>query len=511
MLTDVVIANKSYTKLSIPADRATDDIAIRVMKQDCPDFLLPIKVMEIDGAREIRYELSDGIRLSYTSMKLYKRDFVAMLRNMLQPFKICNDWFLDYHCILLDTGYVMVGRKDYAIKYVYIPVEGYARTDAEIVDFFSNIILKADICDDPHYAMELLRSLKGDNSNLMTLLDFLVQGQAGMAGGAPQEERGRVEPDRRGQGAWNAGGNAGGHAGEKWPQGGGTAQWQAPPVQQMPPAQQTPPGRQTPPVQQTPPGRQAPPVQQMPPARQPEPARRPDNAAARPGQAVGEFGKQDIHGELLGSLFGEGEDTSKPRQKGGKDANPAREPKAVKDKSSQGGVFGIFKGKTKEDMTSAGNGRYAAPPVMPNAYNVQESRPNHPAPMQYDAGDVTEIFGGNEGKDDGVLRLRLVEDAGYHCPKMVEVDMRRGFATVGRLDKNGQAQSDYCFDASLSFVSRRHFRVEKDGNQWAIIDLGSANGTLVNGEPLLPNMRHPLRAGDMLMISQKNRLIYQVC
>ena len=108
-------------------------------------------------------------------------------------------------------------------------------------------------------------------------------------------------------------------------------------------------------------------------------------------------------------------------------------------------------------------------------------------------------------------RLRLVDGAGYDCPKLVEIDLHQGFATVGRRDKNNQAQSDYSFDASLSFISRRHFRVEREGDHWVIIDLGSGNGTFINGKALIPNIRHPLFSGDTVMISAKRRLTYQVC
>ena len=94
---------------------------------------------------------------------------------------------------------------------------------------------------------------------------------------------------------------------------------------------------------------------------------------------------------------------------------------------------------------------------------------------------------------------------------MIELDLSRGSATVGRVDKSGHNQSDYNFDASLSFISRRHFRVEKEGDEWFIIDLGSANGTFLNGEALAPNMPYPLHPGDRVMLSKKNRLVYRVC
>ena len=87
MLTDVVIANKSYTKLTVPAGSQTDQIALRVIRRDCPDFLLPIKVMEIDGELEIRYELLEGVRLSYFPKKMKKREFIDLFVRLLSPLK----------------------------------------------------------------------------------------------------------------------------------------------------------------------------------------------------------------------------------------------------------------------------------------------------------------------------------------------------------------------------------------------------------------------------------------
>lgn len=439
MLTDVVIANRSYTKLAIAEHETVDEIALKVMKQDCPDFLLPIRTMEIDGEKEIRYEQQEGIRLCYSSMKMRRRDFLALLGNLLQPFRICDDWFLDYHNILLDANYVLLGRNDRTVKYIYIPVAEYARKDAEIMEFFSNLILKADIQDDSRLCIELLRVLKGDNSNLMTLLDFVTQ-ENGVPAQSVQEHGSKATEE----------------------------------------------------VTAT--------------------DRKEADSAARPGQSTGEFGKQDVQEELIVNLFDEEDEEPAGKKSKRKTARPPKEKPSAREKAKpakSGGLFDIFKGRIAEEHK---------PPVAGNQ-DVQGSRP---ASLAYPdetvaegtgnmTEDVTEIFTEEQGGDDGMLRLRLIDGAGYDCPKLVEIDLRQGFATVGRRDKNNQAQSDYSFDASLSFISRRHFRVEPEGDHWVIIDLGSGNGTFVNGEALLPNIRHPLFSGDTVMISAKRRLTYQVC
>lgn len=48
--------------------------------------------------------------------------------------------------------------------------------------------------------------------------------------------------------------------------------------------------------------------------------------------------------------------------------------------------------------------------------------------------------------------------------------------TIGRLSTNDVVLSD-------PNVSRRHAELRRDGDDWAIVDLGSTNGTLVNGKP----------------------------
>lgn len=48
------------------------------------------------------------------------------------------------------------------------------------------------------------------------------------------------------------------------------------------------------------------------------------------------------------------------------------------------------------------------------------------------------------------------------------------------------------------FVSARHARIAPVDGAWVVEDLGSKNGTLVNGEPL--ESPHPLQPGDRVLI-----------
>ena len=48
-------------------------------------------------------------------------------------------------------------------------------------------------------------------------------------------------------------------------------------------------------------------------------------------------------------------------------------------------------------------------------------------------------------------------------------------------------------------ASRRHAEIRREGDEWVMVDLGSTNGTLVNGKRL---NRHRLAPGDRLLIGE---------
>ena len=61
-----------------------------------------------------------------------------------------------------------------------------------------------------------------------------------------------------------------------------------------------------------------------------------------------------------------------------------------------------------------------------------------------------------------------------------------------------------------SFVSSRHIRLERQGNAFQVRDLGSTNGTLLNGEPLEANIPQPLRTGDTIQVGSLEILLEPV-
>ncbi len=71
------------------------------------------------------------------------------------------------------------------------------------------------------------------------------------------------------------------------------------------------------------------------------------------------------------------------------------------------------------------------------------------------------------------------------------VPLRGDAVTVGRSSSNDVVLDDPA-------VSRRHAALERLAAGWSIHDLGSRNGTYVNGEPL--ERERPLYSGDEIVM-----------
>jgi pSer/pThr/pTyr-binding forkhead associated (FHA) protein len=74
---------------------------------------------------------------------------------------------------------------------------------------------------------------------------------------------------------------------------------------------------------------------------------------------------------------------------------------------------------------------------------------------------------------------------------------------VGRAHKGQSLDIDLApHGGSQAGVSRRHSRLLRKEDQWFVEDLGSTNGTFVNGVRLSPNQLVALKQGDKLRFGQ---------
>jgi predicted component of type VI protein secretion system len=97
---------------------------------------------------------------------------------------------------------------------------------------------------------------------------------------------------------------------------------------------------------------------------------------------------------------------------------------------------------------------------------------------------------------------KLISDSGIEFP------LKENVITIGRPDQ----QSGWSPGIDLSSVdtnrrsSRRHAEIRISGAVLSLRDLGSANKTFLNGQPLEPNRDYPLSEGDTITFGGEARL-----
>ncbi len=83
-----------------------------------------------------------------------------------------------------------------------------------------------------------------------------------------------------------------------------------------------------------------------------------------------------------------------------------------------------------------------------------------------------------------------------------EVAIERGITSLGRVADNTVSLSD---DAN---ISRYHAEIEKRGDEFWLIELGSSNGTTVNGIKLYSEKL--LRDGDVIVLGGSSQIIFEL-
>jgi serine/threonine protein kinase len=83
-----------------------------------------------------------------------------------------------------------------------------------------------------------------------------------------------------------------------------------------------------------------------------------------------------------------------------------------------------------------------------------------------------------------------------------EMPVARSPMLLGRASEAEGYQPDFdmTFYDEGDYVSRRHARITKGRAGYFVTDLGSSNGTTVNGHSLSPNRARPLRNGDQIKV-----------
>ena len=76
--------------------------------------------------------------------------------------------------------------------------------------------------------------------------------------------------------------------------------------------------------------------------------------------------------------------------------------------------------------------------------------------------------------------------------------------TEGDFGRRGGIWPDF---SAFQYISGTHGHIGHEGGIWTITDLGSTNGTKVNGKPLAKGEACPIKAGDTIVIATSKFIV----
>jgi hypothetical protein len=121
-------------------------------------------------------------------------------------------------------------------------------------------------------------------------------------------------------------------------------------------------------------------------------------------------------------------------------------------------------------------------------------------------GEATVIIGETE---DNPACLELLDSSRPGAIQRISLEFQGNYITIGRKSAD-TVQASVCFSSEFKQISRMHARIDREGNNYRLIDLGSANRTMVNNDVLIPNNPYILKNGDKITFAVNSPVIYRV-
>lgn len=458
----------NYLNIQLNEPVRLDEIAINVIAEDCPEFIIPFRVVNINNNVSLKYKLINTIALEYASLTMDKKTFVKMYLNLLTPFVKGNDWFLDYHNFCVDPRYVYLDKEYEQVFYIYVPEYSYVNEESDILEFFRKTFHRVDISDDKVFQVKLFQYFARDLVTLSELYQMFLEESKSVSASSTLVNVSTNDVPA------------------------------ATPVT----------SESVPTVSQNP-------VQETTKAEEQSVAEEPTTK----GIGFGLFGNKkektaskgfvedetpasaslgdDSSDEVMEALFGSGKKKIKEKTTSASESEK---------KKSGISLFGKKKEEVSQEQaatvnttstTSSGSAAYSLSGM--SAFSV---------PTGVQAGsDKTEVF-----VDDIVVSgafLELIDSPIPGAMARIDLNFTKDFVVVGRTSSD-PVQPDIAFSRDFTRIGRQHARIEKRDGAYYVIDLGSQNHTLLNGQQLVPNTPYPLNDGGELTFTESKPVRYRI-
>ena len=92
--------------------------------------------------------------------------------------------------------------------------------------------------------------------------------------------------------------------------------------------------------------------------------------------------------------------------------------------------------------------------------------------------------------------------------RVIEIKERKESTTPSHVTIGRAAQNDIILYNKLVSKDHAYLEIPEKGGNCSLVDVGSKNGTLLNGEEVTPNKTYPLRDGDEISFGPETKVVY---
>lgn len=184
--------------------------------------------------------------------------------------------------------------------------------------------------------------------------------------------------------------------------------------------------------------------------------------------------------------------------------------KLVVERLSQAGKL-VVNGSSEKSVEISGQGQFSVPPYN---FEILQEIEEHEIPIE------TETTNSKDTQNENLYKQEQTYAGDFENTRASSLDLIASFKQL----ENGNIIDEYVMDAvKWTFgrtktchvfidhekASRQHFEVFKINNKFYIKDLGSSNGTFLNGHQLPANNEIDLKSGDVISI-QDYKLLFEI-
>jgi hypothetical protein len=92
--------------------------------------------------------------------------------------------------------------------------------------------------------------------------------------------------------------------------------------------------------------------------------------------------------------------------------------------------------------------------------------------------------------------------------RVIEIKERKEGADASHVTIGRAAQNDIILYNKMVSKDHAYLEIPEKGGNCSLVDVGSKNGTLLNGDEVTPNKTYPLRDGDEISFGPETKVVY---